>query len=76
MGYLDNDKITSEERAVKQIRANQPDKLTGTAYQNKNVFDIFSDFISDKHNSALTTIEEETLQNDDIISNDFINNLQ
>lgn len=55
MGFLDNYKITSAEIAQNKVQS-APDTLTGTAQDNKKVFDKLAELITSKYNSMLNQI--------------------
>lgn len=61
MAISDN-KITNAEIAEVHVQA-APDTLTGSAQQNKAVFDAYSDLIKEKHNSLIDDIDGEYASN-------------
>lgn len=63
MGYLDSNKITDTEVSAVNV-SSQPDRLTGTAAQNKSVFDAYANLIRQKVNAALDAISTQQVAND------------
>lgn len=61
-------KITSTEIANSHVQK-QPNRLTGTAPQNKAVFDALPELMADKYNDALDEIGTELVQRDSNLNN-------
>ena len=56
MSYLDDTKITDGERDARHVQA-ADDRLTGSAPQNKAVFDALPEYIVTKHNALITALQ-------------------
>lgn len=63
MGYLDIYKITQDQINANHVQS-APNRLAGTAQQNKRVFDNLAELIASKHNSLADAVSEnnESLQ--------------
>lgn len=68
MGYLDEYKVTQAEIATNHVQA-APTVLTGTAAQNKKVFDNLSELIAGKHNTLADAVSEKQDENDSAVAN-------
>jgi hypothetical protein len=55
MGFLDSYKITSAEQAAAKVQS-APDTLSGSAQDNKKVFDNFPDLIASKFNALVENV--------------------
>ena len=67
MGYLDEYKVTQGEIATNHVQA-APTVLTGTASQNKKVFDNLAELIAGKHNSLADAIDSKQTETDTAIA--------
>ena len=63
MGYLDIHKVTQDQINANHVQS-APNRLAGTAQQNKKVFDNLAELIASKHNSLADAVSEnnESLQ--------------
>ena len=68
MGYLDEYKVTQGEIATNHVQA-APTVLTGTASQNKKVFDNLAELIAGKHNSLADAIGGKQTETETSIAN-------